>query len=295
VSVLALPGADLVYDISGTGPVVVLIHGFGLDMRMWEPQVEGLAGSFQLLRYDCRGFGSSGPLDPGVPYTHAGDLIALLDHLGIDEAVLIGLSFGGRVALQCTLLAPTRVQALVLLDAVLDGVPWDADSSAALDELAGEVEAGGVAAGRRAWLAHPLFGSARKDPGLSSSLATMVGDYPGQHWLGDDPHLAEPPPIDALNGVTVPTLVVVGDRDVPCFIEMARVLSTSIPGAQQRIVRGAGHMVNMEQPTEVNGLITEFLNGSRAETTSPSPAESSAGRLNPLPRAGAERSGRRAP
>jgi 3-oxoadipate enol-lactonase len=270
VSVLALPGADLVYDISGTGPVVVLIHGFGLDMRMWEPQVEDLAGSFKLLRYDCRGFGSSGPLDPEVPYTHAGDLIALLDHLGIDEAVLIGLSFGGRVALQCASLAPDRVQALVLLDAVLDGIPWDTDSSAALDELAGEVEAGGVAAGRRAWLAHPLFASARKDPGLSSWLATMVGDYPGQHWLGDDPHLEEPPPIDALNGMAVPTLVVVGDRDVPCFIEMARVLSTSIPGAQQRIVRGAGHMVNMEQPTEVNRLIIEFLNGCRAETTSPS-------------------------
>src|SRR5216683_6188081 len=99
-AVLERPGARLVYEVTGDGPAVVLIHGFGLDMRMWDPQVEPLAARFRLVRYDCRGFGASGPFDPAVPYTHADDLVALLDHLGIGDAVLAGLSFGGRVALR---------------------------------------------------------------------------------------------------------------------------------------------------------------------------------------------------
>ncbi len=94
--VLARPGARLAYQVTGGGPAVVLVHGFGLDMRMWEPQAQHLAARYQVIRYDCRGFGSSGPFDPGAAYTHAGDLLALLDHLGIGQAVLARRIPGAR-------------------------------------------------------------------------------------------------------------------------------------------------------------------------------------------------------
>jgi len=204
-----------------------------------------------VVRYDCRGFGASGPFDPAVPYTHAGDLVALLDHLAIGDAALVGLSFGGRVALQAALAAPARVRGLVLLDAVLDGVPWDRESAAGLDEVARQVQAGGVAAGRAAWLAHPLFAAARQRPDLARRLAAMVAEYPGQHWLGQDPH----------EKVTAPTLVAVGDQDVPGFREMSAVLARRIPGAQYQVVAGAGHMANLEQPAAVNELLARFLAG----------------------------------
>src|SRR5260370_24216882 len=139
--VLALPGARLVYEVTGDGPAVVLVHGFGLDMRMWDPQARALAGPFPLVRYDCRGFGASGPFDPAVLYTHAGDLVALLDHIGVGDAALVGLSFGGRVVLETALAAPARARGLVLLDAVLDGVPWDPESATAIDEVARQVQA----------------------------------------------------------------------------------------------------------------------------------------------------------
>src|ERR1700751_2093394 len=161
-AVLERPGARLVYEVAGDGPAVVLIHGFGLDMRMGDPQIGPLAARFRVVRYDCRGFGASGPLDPAVPYTHAGDLAALLDHLAIGQAVLAGLSFGGRVVLQAALAGPARVRGLVLLDAVLDGVPWDRDSGAALDDTAQRARACGLLAGRASWLAHPLFATARQ-------------------------------------------------------------------------------------------------------------------------------------
>ena len=263
---LELPGARVAFEVAGTGPAVVLVHGFGLDMRMWDPQVGHLAGDFRVVRYDCRGFGSSGPFDPAVPYTHAGDLMALLDHLGIAVAVLAGLSFGGQVALQTALLAPARVRALVLLDAVLDGVPWDPASAAGLAEVARQVQAGGVKAGRAAWLAHPLFATARQRPELADQLAAMVSCYPGQHWLGQDPHQPDDPaPVDVLEQLAMPTLVLAGEHDVPGFLAMAGVLAGRIPGADYRRVAGAGHMVSMEQPAVVNDLLTRFLGRLRAQ------------------------------
>ena len=258
-AVLDRPGARLVYEVTGEGPAVVLIHGFGLDMRMWDPQLADLAARFRVVRYDCRGFGASGPLDPAVPYTHAGDLAALLDHLGIGGAVLVGLSFGGRVALQTALAAPDRVRGLALLGSVLDGVPWDPESARGLEEVARRVQAGGVLAGREAWLAHPLFAAARSRPDLAAALAAMVAGYPGQHWLGQDPHRPTRPPIEVLEGVTAPTLVAVGERDVPGFREMSAVLARRIPGAAYHVVADAGHMINMEQPAAVCELLTRFV------------------------------------
>ncbi len=265
---LSLPGATLRFEIAGSGPAVVLVHGFGLDMRMWTPQYAELCREFTVVRYDCRGFGSSGPFDPAIPYTHAGDLIALLDHLSIDRAAIVGLSFGGRVALQTSLAAPSRVQALVLLDAVLDGVPWDAESKAGLAEVSRQVAAGGVTAGRTAWLAHPLFAAARQHPALAEQLAAMVADYPGQHWLGTDPHLPDdPPPIQALEQITTPALVVVGENDVPGFLAMSDILARRLPDAEHVLVPKAGHMVSMEQPEHVNAITCKFLQRRRPTST----------------------------
>jgi len=258
--VLTLPGARLAYQMAGAGPAVVLVHGFGLDHRMWDPQLPRLAARYQVVRYDCRGFGASGPFDPSVGYTHAGDLLALLDHLNIAAAVLAGLSFGGRVVTQAALAAPERVAGLVLLSSVLDGVRWDPESARAADEAARQAQEQGLLAGRAAWLAHPLFAAARQRPRLASRLAEMVAGYPGQHWTGHDPHQeAGPRPIDALGELAMPVLVLAGERDVPCFTQMSAVLGREIPGARYHVVARAGHMLNMEQPAQVSRLLAGFL------------------------------------
>jgi len=273
-TVLDLPGARLAYQVTGDGPAVVLVHGFGLDMRMWDQQAEHLAARYQVIRYDCRGFGTSGPFDPAHVYTHAGDLLALLDHLRLGQAVLCGLSFGGRVVLQAALTAPERVRGLALLDAVLDGVPWDPESQAAID-LAGDLaQTRGLLAGRAAWLAHPLFAAARSKPEVCDRLAAMVAAYPGQHWIGHDPHeQAGPQPLDVLEELAMPVLVMVGEHDVPGFREMSAALARRVPGARYHVVQGAGHMVNMEQPEAVNDILLRFLD----ELPPPAAAQPSAG------------------
>ena len=186
-AVLERPGARLVYEVTGDGPAVVLIHGFGLDMRMWDSQAGPLAARFRVVRYDCRGFGASGPFDPAVSYTHAGDLVALLDHLDIGDAVLVGLSFGGRVALQAALAAPARVCGLALLDAVLDGVPWDPGRlGPSTRSPGGSRRAGCWPAGRPGW---PIRCSPPPVNGPTWPAAGRHGGgLPGQHWLGQDPH-----------------------------------------------------------------------------------------------------------
>lgn len=154
-------GTRLYYEIGGTGHAVVFIPGFTLDTRMWDDQFEHFARQFQVVRYDMRGFGKSAVPTEAV-YSHAEDLKALLEHLGIRQAYLVGLSKGGAVALDFTLTYPGYVKALVLLDTVLPGFDWSAEGRAR-DGLVWEAaRQGGIPAAKRSWLTHPLFAPAQR-------------------------------------------------------------------------------------------------------------------------------------
>ena len=253
---LPVTGADLFYDVQGNGPAIVLVHGFTLDGRMWDEQVAALQNIATVVRLDLRGHGRSSDPAPGVAYAHSADLLALLDHLHITSAVFVGLSMGGLVVLHTALVAPQRVQRLVLLDSVLDNFAWDDASRLAM--LAAEHAAGtdGVRAAKDVWLEHPLFAPARRHPALATRLAKLVEPYSGFHWTHADP--AErwlPSPNAALEHIQMPTIVAVGELDVPCFRAMAAEISRRVPGARSTTIADAGHMVNLEAPAEVNALL----------------------------------------
>jgi 3-oxoadipate enol-lactonase len=254
---LPVRGAELYYDTEGVGTTaVVLVHGFTLDARMWDDQVAALRDMAVVVRYDARGFGRSSAPAAGVAYSHSADLLALLDHLGVARALLVGLSMGGQIALNTALLAPDRTHGLILLDAVLDGVEWDRESVRSMRAVERALARDGVGAARAVWLAHPLFAPARRNAEVKARLAAMVGDYSGFHWTANDPcEPMVPRPIDVLERVAVPTSVVLGELDVPCFVTMARLLTERIPGARMITVPGAGHMVNMEAPSVVNDIV----------------------------------------
>jgi 3-oxoadipate enol-lactonase len=255
---LELPGSELYYEVEGDGIAVVLVHGHALDTRMWDDQVPALADIATVVRYDARGFGRS-TRDGDTPYSHADDLWLLLDHLGIDQAVLVGLSMGGRTVVEATLAAPDRVRALVVLDALLEGVPWDPDSKREMDAIGPELRAGGLDAAKAALLHHGFFRPAQRDPDLARRIARLVGDFPGIAWTSRDPHLPHPKSIELLGTITAPTTVVGGELDVPCFREMSKVLADRIPNARRVTVPGVGHMVNMEAPEAVNSLLREIV------------------------------------
>jgi len=258
MAVAEVPGGDLYYEVVGEGVPVVLVHGHALDARMWDDQVPALADVAQVVRYDARGFGRS-TRDADTSYSHADDLWRLLDHLRIGQAVLVGMSMGGRTVVEATLAAPDRVLALVLLDALLDGVPWDPESERGLRAIRDPLRAGDLSAAKEAWLDHGFFAPVRRNPELTRRLAEMLDDYSGVNWTSTDPHAAHPDTIELLGTIGAPTTVVVAELDVPCFREMSDVLAARIPGARKITVPGVGHMVNMEAPEAVNEVLREVV------------------------------------
>jgi 3-oxoadipate enol-lactonase len=257
-------GADLYYEIDGSGPAVVLIHGFALDARMWDEQVAALRDRATVVRFDLRGFGRSSLPAPGVAYSHSADLLALLDHLGLNSAVLVGLSMGGLVAMHTTLVAPQRVSGLVLLDSVLDGVVWDPSSAQAMTAAGDAAATHGAQAATAVWLQHPFFTPARRDRRLAAHLAALVEPYSWFHYTHQDQaESLRPSPNQELEHIAAPTTVVVGELDVPCFRIMAGVLSQRIPGARRVDVANAGHMVNLEAVDAVNAVLRGAVAASR--------------------------------
>ena len=151
-----MPGGELYFEVEGDGVPVVLVHGLALDARMWDDQVPALRDIARLVRYDVAGSGAR-HVTPIPPTRTLDDLWRLLDHLEIGQAVLAGLSMGGRIVVEAALAAPDRVAALVLLDAVLDGVPWDPDSQRGMRAIGEGLRSGGLDGAKAAWLRHEFF------------------------------------------------------------------------------------------------------------------------------------------
>jgi pimeloyl-ACP methyl ester carboxylesterase len=253
-------GTRLYYETAGSGEPVVLVHAFTLDTRMWDGQFDLLARDFRVIRYDARGFGKSAPPKPGEPYSNADDLAALLDRLDARKAHVVGLSMGGRFALDYAVAYPDRLQSLVVIDGVIGGWQWSREWLAAYAPI---VEAGrrrDVAQAKSLWLGLPLFAPARQQPEVAARLKLMVDEYSGWHFVNQNPERAvSPAALGRLGAIRAPTLVLVGERDLPDFQRMAERLERDVPGARRATIAGAGHMANMEAPDAVNKALAEFL------------------------------------
>jgi 3-oxoadipate enol-lactonase len=272
VSVAYVNGAELWYELQGTGRPLVLLHAGGTDSRMWDEQFAALAERFRVLRFDARGYGRSSL--PAGPSSFVDDLVALMDVVGIDAAALVGLSFGARVALEAALTHPRRPFALVLASPTLRDRP----RSQAIrrfavqeDELVGrgEVDAA-IELGHRFWLAGPQRPLEDIDPRLRDRLAAMERQAYAKYLAAEPKPAPEiPPPDHEFDRITVPTLVVVGELDVADVLATATRLQGEIAMARKVVFADAGHIVSMERPSEFTELITEFLTASRAGAEHP--------------------------
>ncbi len=259
-------GGELRYSVAGAGEPVVLIHGLGLDAAMWDAQWTALQREFRAIRYDVRGFGASSI--PAGPYSHSSDLLGLIESLDARPAHVVGLSMGGRLALRFALDQPNAVNSLTLIDPALEGFPWSESWDRQMAPVLAAAGAGDVHAARQLWLAHDLFEPARRDPQVAAALGAMVDRYSVWHWRNTDPvRRPASPAIHCLAAVACPTLVILGELDLPDFKEIAQRLAAGIPGAALHTIAGAGHMANMEAPAAVNDLLLAHLraNGGHGE------------------------------
>lgn len=245
------------YDDEGSGPAVVLIHSGVCDRRMWDPQAAALAGTHRVVRPDLRGFGET-PVPPGR-FSHADDVVAVLDHLGIGSATIVGSSFGGQVALEIVSAHPGRVDSLALICSAYAGAPDGPDVQEfgrEEDRLleAGDLD-GAVELNVSTWLGPEASDTARQRVGEMQRHAFEV-------QLAADEVEPAPEPVHAdvrPGAIDVRTLVVSGGRDLNHFQRVAEQLATEIPRARHHDLPWAGHLPGLERPDEVTALLLDFL------------------------------------
>jgi 3-oxoadipate enol-lactonase len=243
----------------GAGPVV-LLHGFPLNGAMWDDLVPALADRYHVIVPDLRGHGATeAPDGPYEMADHAGDLIALLDRLGVERAAFVGLSMGGYVAIQLLARAPERITAAVLADTMARG---DADErKQARAEQAEVIRREGLAPFAELVLPR-MFAPAvfEERPALVERFRqTILGQRPAAVIAALRGLAARPDMREALAAVRCPTLVLVGSEDASTTPDDSRELAGLIRGASLVVLPGAGHMSCWEDPTAFNTAVRDFL------------------------------------
>jgi len=253
-----LNDGELHYELTGQGDAVLFIHGFGLNADMWAPQWPVFAKAYRTIRYDLRGYGRSST--PRGAYSHVEDALRMIDLLGCGPVHLVGLSMGGRYALRLAQAAPNAVCSLTLADTALDGHAWSEDWLRRWRQMTDAARDGDIAAAREYWLRHPLFEPAFEQPESGAALETMVARYSGWHWRERDPDSgSSPPTAEVLSRISIPTLMIVGERDLPDFQTIAQRVAAQMPNVQLRTIPAVGHMSNLEAPAEFNRLVLEHI------------------------------------
>lgn len=265
-------GVNLAYQVAGSGTPVVFHHGLGIGSAVWIHQMQHLVDVCQVITYDARGVGDSDKPKGGyeVP-TLAADLIGLLDHLGLERAVVCGVSQGGRVALYATLEYPRRVRGLVVCDTTCDAA--SPEERKRLSELAELARTRGLEAAVDSWLSgspwlQPFFkhfiehGFLRderppKEWARGQALRSTADAFAGYlEGIMNRPDLS-----GRLREVRVPVLVVVGSQDGPPYLKSADYMAATFRDVNQLVLEGAGHLAPLERAEEFNTVLQDYLEG----------------------------------
>lgn len=253
-------GITLAYSDEGQGLPLIFLHAFPFNRTMWERQRQALAASYRVITVDLRGHGESdAPLWRYTLDLFADDVKSLMDHLGIRQAMLIGLSMGGYLIFAFHRRYPERIKGLVLCDTRAEA---DKPETAAWRfALAQKVYKEGPKA-VAAEMGPKLLSAAASttQPELVKQVESIILSAGISGIAGDLMAMAERPDSTAqLSGMHYPTLVLVGDGDVLTGIDENRRIAEGIQGATFQVIPSAGHMSNMEQPEAFNGALASFL------------------------------------
>ncbi len=253
---------------AGQGPWLLMLHAGVADRHMWDRQWEWLSHSHRVVRWDWRGFGDTAHV-PG-PFSYANDVIAIMDHLEIASALVMGCSFGGSVAIQVAIQHPTRVDGLVLVGS---GVPgYQASNPPHVETLFMQADHAWEQGDtprymdlmEQLWLVGPNRQLADVDPVYLARARELLarGDQPDNGAIAEDREWSA---LDRLSSVTVPSLIIVGDQDLPDTISTAHYLRDTLPNARLETIAHAAHLPNLERPRHFDALLSEWL----AETNPP--------------------------
>jgi pimeloyl-ACP methyl ester carboxylesterase len=255
-------GAKINYETAGAGHPFVLIHAGIADSRMWDKQFHVFAEHYKVIRYDQRGFGKS-PMVDGT-FARYQDLDALLQHLNIEKAYVMGCSMGGGVAMDFTLAHPDKAAALIMVSSAPSGMTtsdppppqWD-ELVAAFDkddlEHVSELE-------MQMWVDGPTRTPTEVNPEIRKLAWEMnlIALQQEKTGLGEEQSL-EPSAYERLDELKLPTLIIYGDLDRPKPLAAGELMAEKITGAQKVIMPGTAHLPNLERPDDFNQHVLNFL------------------------------------
>jgi 3-oxoadipate enol-lactonase len=257
----SIRGTTLWYQEQGSGPAVVLLHGFPLDSRIWDQQRDSLSDRWRIITPDLRGFGQSRSADPFTLQSLADDIHALLADIVALPCVLGGLSMGGYIALEYVKKHPTDLRGLMLID-----TRAEADSASgreSRDKMIETVRASGSSAVAQQMLPKMLApDQPQRRPALATQVLSIMEACPPltvEHALTAMRDRADH--TEDLASIPVPALILVGEQDSITPPSVAQAMHERMARSDLQIISGAGHMSPMEQPTQVNRAIRRFLEG----------------------------------
>lgn len=256
-----LNGARIHYQREGAGLPVIFLHAGIADLRMWEPEVEPFARHFDVVRVDERGFGASEL--PPVRWSATADLLALIDHLSLKPAHLVGCSMGGCLAIDFALDHPDRVSRVVLVGPSIGGANFGKKYPDVFAAVKAADEAGDMDAVNREEMYLFLDGPRRRRGYVRQQLRDLFLDMNGSNvnvdWESAPHDDLDPPAIERLHEISAPTLVVVGDEDIPPVFDAVELLMEKVPHARKAVIHDAAHLPNLEHPEEFNRVVLDFL------------------------------------
>jgi 3-oxoadipate enol-lactonase len=256
----SINGISMAYEDAGQGMPVILLHGFPLDHRMWRNQVEALQSDFRVITPDFRGMGGSDvPKDIIALDQYADDVLALMDQLQVEQAVLGGFSMGGYVAFSLLRKAPKRFSAVVLADTRPEADTQEARKNR-MTMAASLFEKGAVAA-RDAMMPKLLSEDAQQaQPDLVNELGSTISSMEPEGLVHACLAMAfRKDSVLLLPSISVPTLVIVGEKDAITPPDVMKQMADRIPNSRMIRIPGAAHLTPMEKPEEFNTALLEFL------------------------------------
>lgn len=253
-------GGRLHVETAGRGAALLLLHGWSLDHRIFEPQIRSLQQILRVVAFDRRGFGRSEA--PPDLRRELDDIDRILEALGLARAHLLGMSQGARIALRFAVTRPARIRSLVLQAPVIDGIALGESEGERIpiEEFAALARAGRMDEVRRRWLAHPMLALGAEHAGLRRRVEEIVADYEGKDLLDYSPARDAFPHdvLEELSHLDRACLILTGAHDTATRREHARRLLESMPCAREIVFTRGGHLSNLTEARAYNLQVSEF-------------------------------------
>jgi pimeloyl-ACP methyl ester carboxylesterase len=261
-------GVKLYYEETGSGTPVIFVHEFAGDHRSWEAQIRHFGQRYRAIAFAARGYPPSDVPEAISAYSQhraADDIVAVLDHLGIERAHVVGLSMGGFATLHLGIRHPARALSLTVA-----GCGYGAESSqrkqflAEVDAIAAFIKSQGMASFAEKYAYGPTrVQLENKDPRGFAEFKRQLAEHSATGSANTQFGCQRERPslydlVDQMKALTVPTLILMGDEDWPCLTP-GILMKQNIPTAAMAVMPNCGHCINLEEPDEFNAIVGDFL------------------------------------